>query len=668
MDVLNVRTGYEMAPYRRDCVSNCLLRVIFLFKDRFFDFEKALGQDQGLAIHASRYGFTSDAIAKKDDEESTRGSLLSGGVFVMRSAGRGSATHQSRRRGNDVERDVESGGTSSRQKSKRSDNGSGGALSGSSSHLLLGAGADGSSSHGASDVDDPQSQAGGFADVNYLQSHSVVRTMLSWVALGSRQLGLSGGGGLEWLGVGADSDTDSVRGSDVDLSTDSRRPIMRHDLSESGSVKEESSISRDSSSGSLHSQILRTHSVTSAALEQSMQKYRHLYRGGEGRGGANGGEEGLESACSSSSDISGAIDIDDICKDGGDIPSKTFEVPLVALSLSAAAAATAVMGESEEVSVVTASPHSRGAEQEQKEEEEEEEAKKTFPWRAAIEAATTSATTVILAPADADAGGSQGEFQLPGVASIEVPPQPYSDSGSGSGSVVGSSINDGDSGDACQRPPGTTEDVDSEAVLASSEQALGGGEYDSDGASCEEGLARIGVKVEGTENGCASEGGHIETEGQPSLPSPPAPPPTVAVVAAPPPAVAVVAAPSSSTVAVVAAPSTATSSRDFEHDDADSPLAMAASHFLMLSDTTGGHHHSSRHSQSQRTGASNGSSDKGWSRRRTVSMDDEDEDAVVVSVVSDAEEPDTARASGQLSSPCSDDEGGGVEYLHVNAE
>lgn len=75
-----------------DIVSYILLQIIFCFKNRFFDWEKSLGQEKGLSITSNKYGFTSDRVSESDDLASMNASvhktalgLLAAGRDVMTS-------------------------------------------------------------------------------------------------------------------------------------------------------------------------------------------------------------------------------------------------------------------------------------------------------------------------------------------------------------------------------------------------------------------------------------------------------------------------------------------------------------------------------------------------------------------------------------------------------
>lgn len=44
-------------------MSYCIVQTSFCWKNRFYDFEKSLGQSKGLAIRSAKYGFTSDLVS-----------------------------------------------------------------------------------------------------------------------------------------------------------------------------------------------------------------------------------------------------------------------------------------------------------------------------------------------------------------------------------------------------------------------------------------------------------------------------------------------------------------------------------------------------------------------------------------------------------------------------
>lgn len=60
------RLGYKLSNQRSDFISRLAIQIIFLFRGRFYDFEKSVGQEQGRAIYASVYGFTSDRVSEMD--------------------------------------------------------------------------------------------------------------------------------------------------------------------------------------------------------------------------------------------------------------------------------------------------------------------------------------------------------------------------------------------------------------------------------------------------------------------------------------------------------------------------------------------------------------------------------------------------------------------------
>jgi hypothetical protein len=67
-------SGYVQTDDRTDVVSYFIVQTIFCWKNRFYDYEKALGQSKGLAIRSAKYGFTSDLIS---DNNSSNGDLMS---------------------------------------------------------------------------------------------------------------------------------------------------------------------------------------------------------------------------------------------------------------------------------------------------------------------------------------------------------------------------------------------------------------------------------------------------------------------------------------------------------------------------------------------------------------------------------------------------------------
>jgi GNAT superfamily N-acetyltransferase len=58
--------GYRDSEHRSDYITFLMLQIIFCFRNRFFDYEKPLGQESGIAIHSSKYGFTSDVSTHPD--------------------------------------------------------------------------------------------------------------------------------------------------------------------------------------------------------------------------------------------------------------------------------------------------------------------------------------------------------------------------------------------------------------------------------------------------------------------------------------------------------------------------------------------------------------------------------------------------------------------------
>jgi hypothetical protein len=55
-----------MTDQRSDLFSRLAVQIIFCFRSRFYDFEKPVGQEQGRAVYASVYGFTSDRVSEMD--------------------------------------------------------------------------------------------------------------------------------------------------------------------------------------------------------------------------------------------------------------------------------------------------------------------------------------------------------------------------------------------------------------------------------------------------------------------------------------------------------------------------------------------------------------------------------------------------------------------------
>lgn len=70
-----MRIGFNQTDLKVDIVSYMLLQVIFCCKNRFFDWEKSLGQEKGLSITSNKYGFTSDRVSESDDMTSMNASM-----------------------------------------------------------------------------------------------------------------------------------------------------------------------------------------------------------------------------------------------------------------------------------------------------------------------------------------------------------------------------------------------------------------------------------------------------------------------------------------------------------------------------------------------------------------------------------------------------------------
>lgn len=68
----NCLSGYVQTDHRTDIVSYFIVQTIFCWKNRFYDYEKALGQTKGLAIRSAKYGFTSDLLS----DSSSNGDLM----------------------------------------------------------------------------------------------------------------------------------------------------------------------------------------------------------------------------------------------------------------------------------------------------------------------------------------------------------------------------------------------------------------------------------------------------------------------------------------------------------------------------------------------------------------------------------------------------------------
>jgi hypothetical protein len=79
--------GFSQTDQKVDIVSYILLQIIFLFKNRFFDWEKSLGQEKGLAITSNKYGFTSDRVSETDELASMNASVHQGAMGLF-AAGR----------------------------------------------------------------------------------------------------------------------------------------------------------------------------------------------------------------------------------------------------------------------------------------------------------------------------------------------------------------------------------------------------------------------------------------------------------------------------------------------------------------------------------------------------------------------------------------------------
>jgi hypothetical protein len=58
--------GYKLTDQRSDFLARFAVQLIFLSRSRFYDFEKPVGQEQGRAVYASDYGFTSDRVSELD--------------------------------------------------------------------------------------------------------------------------------------------------------------------------------------------------------------------------------------------------------------------------------------------------------------------------------------------------------------------------------------------------------------------------------------------------------------------------------------------------------------------------------------------------------------------------------------------------------------------------
>lgn len=71
--------GYHHSEYKTDYASYLLLQIIFCFSNRFFDFEKSIGQESGRAIQSSRFGFVSEHVmggsSHKYDAAAGRGNM-----------------------------------------------------------------------------------------------------------------------------------------------------------------------------------------------------------------------------------------------------------------------------------------------------------------------------------------------------------------------------------------------------------------------------------------------------------------------------------------------------------------------------------------------------------------------------------------------------------------
>lgn len=75
--------GFHQTDQKTDIISYCLLQLIFCFSDRFFDWEKSLGQEKGLAIFSNKYGFTSERLSESDDMSSMNGSIHQGALNLL---------------------------------------------------------------------------------------------------------------------------------------------------------------------------------------------------------------------------------------------------------------------------------------------------------------------------------------------------------------------------------------------------------------------------------------------------------------------------------------------------------------------------------------------------------------------------------------------------------
>lgn len=58
--------GYKLTDQRSDFLARFVVQLIFLSRSHFYDFEKPVGQEQGRAVYASDYGFTSDRVSELD--------------------------------------------------------------------------------------------------------------------------------------------------------------------------------------------------------------------------------------------------------------------------------------------------------------------------------------------------------------------------------------------------------------------------------------------------------------------------------------------------------------------------------------------------------------------------------------------------------------------------
>ena len=255
-------TGYGLAEDRTDWISRCILQVIFFFKDRFYDFEKALGQEQGLAIHASRYGFTSDVMSEGDESghgviNRTFGvnSLLNSGVFVLR-GGRAAPGNQQRGEHYDVDettRDVEAG------RKRRSGVIAAPASAESSSHGLL----DGDTSR----VGQEQGAGGGPSGHPLIQA--IVSPLLS--ALGGWEIfaGLFHGWAEVSRGRRNDSTCTEV-GSSQSWDGTEKSERAADDVE---SVETSPPFGESNTFGSFSQSDISEHTLTSKAIANSIQKY-----------------------------------------------------------------------------------------------------------------------------------------------------------------------------------------------------------------------------------------------------------------------------------------------------------------------------------------------------------------------------------------------------------